>query len=197
MIFLLEREVGYATDGIGFPSIMGCIAMVYQTQAGIFGFHNAGNSGSDRFDGRAKKWADWVKAHPNGSDTGVCLYGVTYARNNERGYTHPPVEKWKAELKTFANRLQFKGALFGYDLTHSFNDPGRKPSVYIEFRKEGGGYSIFVRPWYNSAQDGLKRSDYVESTNYKNLDSSKMKEMTTDVDRGGLIRVFPERLGGL
>lgn len=197
MVFLLEREAGYAVDGIGFPSIMGCIAMVYQTRNGIFGFHNAGNSGSDRFDLRAKKWGDWVRAHPNGSDPGVCLYGVTYARCNERGYSHPPVGQWKAELKTFAARLGFQGSLFGYDLTHSFDQPGHKPSAYIEFRKEGGGYSILVRPWFNSAKDGVKRSNYVESTNYKNLDSSTMKEMTTGVDQTGLTRVFPERLGGL
>ena len=52
-----------------------------------------------------------------------------------------------------------------------------------------------MRPWYNTAQDGLTWGPYVESANFKNLEYSKGKEMTTGVDQTGLTRVFPERLG--
>lgn len=208
LIYLMEREVGFSVDGIGFPSIQGCHAIVYQVADGIFGFHNAGNSHKDNFDVRAKRWADWVLAHPKGKNGGVALYGVTFARCNERGYADPPLGHWKSELKTFANRLNFKGPLIGHDLTNSFTAPGRKPSVYVEYLHEGSGYSIFVREWYNDARDGKQKSDYVASADFKNLDyeGPKMvngklyegpKVMVTGVDRSGLVRVFPERLGGL
>ena len=61
MIYLLERQVGFGdNEGIGFPSIKGCLAVAYQTTSGIFGFHNAGNSAAEKFAERSKKWRDWV-----------------------------------------------------------------------------------------------------------------------------------------
>ena len=197
MIFLKEREVGYANDAIGFPSIQGCIALVYQMSSSIFGFHNAGNSGSDRFDARAKKWSDYIRAHAHGADAGVCLYGVTFARNNERGYSNVPVSSWRAELKTFATRLAFTGPLMGHDLSLSVAEPGTKPSAYVEFKKEGNGYSIFARVWHNDARDGVVSGTYAATADYKNLDSTTMTKMVTGVDRSALIRVYAERLGGL
>jgi hypothetical protein len=197
MKFLVEREAGYAADGIGFPSISGCLAVAYQTSGGLFGFHNAGNSAADKFDARAKKWADFVRAHPNGADAGVCLYGVTFARANERGYAGPPVERWKEELKTFALRLGFRGPILGHDLTISLGRPGGNPPAYVLFRREGGGYSIFVREWFRDARDGLTTMGYAASADYKNLDSTTMTKTVKDVSHAGLIRVYPERLGGL
>lgn len=196
MKFLKEREAGYAVDGIGFPSIKGCIAMAYQTRDGIFGFHNAGNSANDKFDARAKTWSDFIRAHPNGASPGVCLYGVTFARCNERGYSQPAVDNWKAELKTFAARLGFTGPLFGCDLTLSFTGPGKKPSAYVEFKRESGGYSIFAREWYDDARDGVINATYAASADFRNLDSTTMTKMVSDVGKAGLIRVYPERLGG-
>jgi hypothetical protein len=200
VIYLLEREVGYGdNEGIAFPSIQGCLAVALQTSGGIFGFHNAGNSGTDRFDARAKKWADWVHAHPNGHDAYVALYGVTFARRNQRGYSGTnPVQTWKAEMKYFANRLGFTGPILGSDLTHAFTTD---VSAYVEFRKEGSGYSIYVREWYDDARDGVQKADWVTTNDLAYLDptpsfASRSKKIT-DVDRGALTRAYPERLGGM
>jgi hypothetical protein len=193
----MEREVGYDdVEGLGFPSIEGCMAIVYQVSTGIFGLHNYGNSANAQFDPRAKKWSDWVKAHPSGLNPGVALYGVTFARNNARGYSQPWVSNWKAELKTFAARLGHSGPIFGYDLSLHFKDRTPPPSAYVEFSKEGRGYSIFVREWFKGPKDGFHQDTYVASTDFKNLDSTTSKLMTDAVDRTGLARVYPERLGG-
>ncbi len=197
MKFLLEKETGYDNvEGVGFPSIQGCMAIGYQVSDGIFGFHNAGHSATDKFDTRAKKWADWVLAHPKGRNPGLALYGVTFARTNERGYSQPPVGNWKAELKTFAARLGHTGPIFGYDLSLHFHDRTPKPSAYVQISKEGSGYSIFVKEWYQSAKDGLAKGDYVATVDFKNLDWAGAAKMCTGVDQTGLTRAFPERLGG-
>ena len=171
MIYLLERQVGFGdNEGIGFPSIKGCLAVAYQTTSGIFGFHNAGNSAAEKFVERSKKWRDWVFTHPNGKDAGVALYGVSFIRRNLRGY-----------------------------LASIFTEP-REVSALVEFRKEGRGYGIFVREWYDDAKDGVKKEAWSASTNFTHLDSKPPympKEMVTDVDQSGMIRAYPERLGGL
>jgi len=202
MIYLLEKETGFGdNEGIGFPSIQGCLAIAYQTTSGIFGFHNAGNSAADKFAGRAKKWRDWVMAHPNGKDAGVALYGASFVRVNQRGYAlgKSPVASWKDEMKTFAHQLNFSGPIMGSDLSGIFND-GRQVSALVEFRKEGKGYSIYVREWYRDAKDGVTKGDYASSTTHAYLDESpefSPKKKVTDVSQAGMIRAYPERLGGL
>jgi len=202
VIYLLERQVGFGdNEGIGFPSIKGCLAVVYQTTTGIFGFHNAGNSGADKFALRSKKWRDWVIQHPNGNDPGVALYGVSFIRRNLRGYpgTKSPVVFWKEELKHFAHQLNFSGPIFGSDLAGIFTEP-REVSALVEFRKEGRGYGIFVREWYDNGQDGVTKDTWASSANFTHLDSKAEhmpKEMVKTVDQSGMIRAYPERLGGL
>jgi len=202
MIYLLERETGFGdNEGIGFPSIQGCLAIAYQTTSGIFGFHNAGNSAADKFAERSKKWRDWVFAHPNGRDAGVALYGASFVRNNQRGYagSKSPVAFWKEELKTFAHQLNFSGPILGSDLSGIFE--GRQVSALVEFRKESKGYAIYVREWYNDAKDGVARGAYVAaSTTHAYLDATATyspKQKITDVNQTGMIRAYPERLGGL
>jgi hypothetical protein len=200
MIYLLERETGFGdNEGIGFPSIQGCLAIAYQTTTGIFGFHNAGNSGADKFAERSKKWRDWVVAHPNGNDPGVALYGVSFVRSNQRGYAlgKSPVSSWKDEMKAFAHQLNFTGPILGSDLSGIFDRP---VSALVEFRKESKGYGIYVREWYRDAKDGVKKGTYAASTTHAYLDATpdySPKQKVTDVSQAGMIRAYPERLGGL
>jgi len=39
MIYLCEREIGFDAAEIGFPSVMGCRAIVLVTGGGLFGYH--------------------------------------------------------------------------------------------------------------------------------------------------------------
>ena len=43
MIYLCEREIGFDAAEIGFPSILGCRAIVIVTSGGLFGYHLNGN----------------------------------------------------------------------------------------------------------------------------------------------------------
>jgi len=113
--------------------------------------------------------------------------------------TKSPVAFWKDELKTFAHQLNFTGPIFGSDLAGIFTE-AREVSALVEFRKEGRGYGIFVREWYDDLKDGVKKDTWASSVNFTHLDSKPPhmpKEMITDVDQSGMIRAYPERLGGL
>ena len=154
-----------------------------------------------KFAERSKKWRDWVFTHPDGKDAGVALYGVSFIRRNLRGYSasKSPVAFWKDELKAFAHQLNFTGPIFGSDLAAIFTE-AREVSALVEFRKEGRGYGIFVREWYDDLKDGVKKGTWTSSANFTHLDSKPPympKEMVTHVDQGGMIRAYPERLGGL
>src|SRR5690554_6151511 len=43
VIYLCEREIGFDAVEIGFPSVMGCRAIVLVTAGGLFGYHLNGN----------------------------------------------------------------------------------------------------------------------------------------------------------
>ena len=95
--------------------------------------------------------------------------------------------------------MNFSGPIFGSDLAGIFTEP-REVSALVEFRKEGRGYGFFVREWYDDAKDGVRKEGWSASTNFTHLDSKPPhmpKEMVRDVDQSGMIRAYPERLGGL
>jgi hypothetical protein len=140
MQYLLEHEYGYDTDAIGFPSISGCHAIVYQTTGGLFGFHNAGGSAEDTWATRAQGFAGFVQKHL-GNGSGLQLYGCSFVGDNRRGYTMGKVMKhWKEELKEVAAVLGYKGKIRGYDLAATgIEDPA---SAYVEYQAADGQCDI-------------------------------------------------------
>jgi hypothetical protein len=143
--YLLEHEAGFDTERLGYPSILGCIAICYLTDVGLFGFHNAGNSAPAHWRKRADAFGQFVRGF--GKCSGRALYGVSFVGNNDRGYTPGKVtQDWKQELKTFAKVLHFGGKVSGYDLAQT-GFQNNKHSAYVEFRKVGAACYIYVKPW--------------------------------------------------
>jgi hypothetical protein len=144
LVYLVEHEVGFDTRLIGFPSISGCHAIVYVTDCGLYGYHNAGGSANADWAGRAQAFLSYVQGHHAFPSPGSRLYGATYVAMN-RGYKIdvPRKESWRGELTAFATALNFGGKIRGYDLT----DAGFPPSAYVEFRKVGEKCEIWVKKW--------------------------------------------------
>ena len=149
MICLSEREVGFDRDTIGFPSLHGCHAIVYETKKGLFGFHSYGGSTKAQWEQRATTFNQFVREHRFGFGRGTRLYGACYPAI--RGYSEPQRDNWKGELKAFCDALAFSVGLGGLRLL-----PGRiralelreaddPPPVYIEFRREGDKCAVFVQ----------------------------------------------------
>ncbi len=151
MKYLLEHEVAFDDTALGFPSIQGCHAIVFQTAAGLYGFHVAGNSGDERWGPSGTLFSRFVNGVSGGSGTGTRLYGSSFIGNNQRGYKVGQfVEKeyrakWKAELVAYATALRYTGKISGYDLYKSFT--ASSASAYVEYRVNGDKCDVSVRQW--------------------------------------------------
>lgn len=189
-IYLLEREAGFSTEGIGFPSIFGCIAIVYRTTRGVFGFHNAGGSSEAQFEVRGAEFAQYVASHPQGKDAvGTHLYGITFVQR-ERGYAlHQQRRMWAREVDMFGRCLAyFDGPISGVDLT----DTGWKRSAYVDFSVARDRCDIGIKVW-NDADKTTGRNPG-DNTRQKSLIGSNLGTIVTDVTRDGLIQKVPEPL---
>lgn len=194
MKYLMEHEAGFDPEAIGFPSIMGCHAIVFQTAVGLWGYHNAGGSGSDKFAPRSRLFQTFIENHFLAAGKGVCLYGCTFVSNNKRGYSGTAKDSWKAELKQFAKTLGYKGAVRGYDLAKSLN--GQDDSAYVEFRKTGASCNVYVKKWDDG---GLAREEVKtlgERMNHKKIVSPghQNRLKTTTVNSTGLVLIQTAKL---
>lgn len=148
--FVGENEVAFDPQELGFPSIHGCQAIVYQTNAGLFGYHSYGGSGDDAFQPRATKFAEFVNSHGVAANQATRLYGVAFVGDNRRGYSGQAKAKWKIELLAYAGALHYTGKISGYDLQKSL--PVSSTSAYVEFRKNGQKCDVFIREWTAAEQ---------------------------------------------
>jgi hypothetical protein len=152
MLHLFNNQVGFDAHTLGFPSVTGCNAIVYQTTQGLYGLHNYGGSGEDQREGRAMAFAQFVQK--------VSMTHATYARNlysvinSTHRYTPGDLEskaKWEAELRTIALHLNFKGTLHLIGLqAHLINKATKgKDSVYIQFDRnaQANGCDIRYKKW--------------------------------------------------
>ncbi|EMZ7034348.1 hypothetical protein ABE276_002382 [Salmonella enterica] len=62
MNYLCEREIGFDATEIGFPSVMGCRAIVLVTAGGLFGYHLNGTLNAQKL----TAFINFVNTHPKG-----------------------------------------------------------------------------------------------------------------------------------
>lgn len=148
MKYLMEHEMAFDAAALGFPSIQGCLAVVYQTTTGLYGFHVAGGSADTDWPLNAAVFAQFVGAHGGAGLVGTRLYGASFVGNNQRGYGGGNAKKkWKDELVTFASALAYTGRISGYDLAKSYTG---NASAYVEYRATGSKCELHIRQWSNA-----------------------------------------------
>jgi hypothetical protein len=145
---LIENEVGHHANHMGFPSIRGCHGIVFVAASGLYGLHNYGGDNPDQWNDRAETFASFVTTHPSWRGGASALYGacfVTQVNGSGRGYgTSAPRVNWKAELVKFADKLQFFGPIWGYNLASSTC----VPPCYVDFINVGNTSCIIsVKSW--------------------------------------------------
>jgi len=138
-LYLKERELGFDPTTIGFPSIHGCMAIVYVVPNGLFGYHNYGGSANAAWADRANAFNSYVQHHIL-RGAASRLYGVTFVGLR---YGPPQQDNWVGELTSFAGALGYNGKIRGYDLSGD----GMVGSAYVEFRKVNDKCEIWVKPW--------------------------------------------------
>ncbi len=192
MRYLNEREVGFDPERLGFPSISGCLALVYVTENGLFGFHNAGGSANDQWAPRSVFFGNFVRNHFLGGRPGRRVYGATFAHR----YGPPFRDNWRGELAAYGGSVGFHGAIRGYDLSAA----GLPGSAYVEFRKVGPKCEIWIKPWNDHDRttgplDARMHHKWIKRDGGGHYSLEEVAaQIVTNVTTAGLLRVHSTRL---
>lgn len=145
MKYLAEHQFGFDAAQLGFPSIAACRAIVYQTVAGLYGYHmyygyNAANNAV-----RAADFANFINTHNGGGGVpaGQYLFVVTYTEMPVTGYSANSLTDWQAEAANFAAALGFVGRRMGVSLSPKTG----ALSSYVQFDQAVGMAKISAAPW--------------------------------------------------
>jgi hypothetical protein len=151
MRFLGNNEFGFDTQSLGFPSIHTCHAIVFQSAAGVFGYHSMGGQVKQAWDVRATHFAEFVRVHQGGAiPQGTRLYGCAFvcAGGRYKGSAVDAKRLWKQELVDFASKLQHTGKISGYQINKSINfAQGGHTSAYVEYVINGEKCDVALRQW--------------------------------------------------
>jgi hypothetical protein len=142
MKYLNTNDVGFDRTSIGFPSVKTCMAIVYQTIWGLFGFHDA--LGNDRqFGLKGEAFQSFVQnVAQNHQNSGDCLIAVI--NGEERFFKDGNGRQlWSQQLQLIAELLRFRGPIWGVRLSGHIGQvvlPGNvsNDSAYIRFDYEKG-----------------------------------------------------------
>ncbi|HVJ53292.1 MAG TPA: hypothetical protein VM689_12570 [Aliidongia sp.] len=128
-VYLVEDEVGYDTDSVGFPNLGGCLAVVLMTEHWLYGFHIT--PGNTR---KIREFLDFVLSYgPRGEY--LQLYGTC---NRANRYPVQPKQQWQQEMGEIANALNYHGKISGYDLSSWAAKITATEATYVEYRRIAG-----------------------------------------------------------
>lgn len=175
MIYLCEREIGFDTTEVGFPSIQGCRAVVILTADGLFGFHLNGSLS----DVKKRALVNFVTGRRRGNAVRA-IYAAT------TGVGSWEADQAKKELQDIAEALTYTGSIYW----------GAIPSVgsvYVHYQTiQNQTCTITWRTW-NDANDRVdaNRGDYAAGPDRAMANGSAPTRMYTKVDIAGLKAVYP------
>jgi hypothetical protein len=143
-VCLNEHQVGFHPTQIGFPNLGDCMAVVLQTQSGLYGFHfTPGNIAQIR------TFRDFINNQSQGGvgTTASHLYGS--CRRGRRWAGSPDTKaQWQAQMREIADALGYRGKISGYDLSaasHGPSDADANEGVYLEYVRNSGGAGCDIR----------------------------------------------------
>ena len=147
---------------LGFPSILGCQAICFQTSRGLYGFHDAksGQRGTMTVTGvsnaKLKIFAKWVTDGFQTGETGVALYGII---NRDEQYNPDAAgnAEWKAVLLGVAgtDALGFAGPVLGARINSNLEKKSseKDKSAYVQFDLVGNNCTVAFKRWSKMEAD--------------------------------------------
>lgn len=180
MIYLGEREIGFDTADIGFPSIGGCRAIVLVTAGGLFGFHLSGT----RTDTKIKNFVQFIDGHASGHGRRNLYIASRIGGNSQ----HTDAQECYAEIRAFAKGLDFDGPVHWADLSAV---PGA--SAYVQFGSVQNNTCVITARTWNDHVDGAagNKGNYAGANRAMALGAAPAL-MFTNVDTAGLRAVYPK-----
>jgi hypothetical protein len=148
--YLGNNHIGFDSNSLGFPSILGCQAIVYQTRQGLFGFHDmrTGSTPLLTYEQvvalKIQQFAAWVQNHSiNHGTQALHLYGVI---NQAHQYSDDTAgnTNWRNMLQWVATALNFQGPIHGYRVTSHVE---KNDSIYVRYDVNGDECTIGFKRW--------------------------------------------------
>jgi hypothetical protein len=144
-VYLVEDEVGFDPNLVGFPSLGGCMAFAVQLEDGLWGFHIPPGH---------KERVSAFKEHC-GPFVGIRrLFGSCYWANRYAGAEHPFMA-WLDEMRYLASVLGFSGPMTGFNTSAIQTNIALADATYLEYRRNA---------ITNSCSIHYAKMDYVTAT---------------------------------
>ncbi len=172
MTYLGEREIGFDAVEIGFPSILGCRAIVVVTAGGLFGYHLNGNLSTLK----KNAFVNFITGHLQGNAPAM-LYAASAGAGLAQDYQ---------ELRDIAADLVYGGPIYWASLPAA-------GSVFVHFQDiNHTTCAITSRAWVD-ATDNVpgNKGPYVAGLNRTMANGAATTSMYTHVSTVGLRAVYP------
>lgn len=138
---LFNNQLDHHATALGFPSVLACNAIVYQTATGLCGLHNYGGDSPHQYDARAAAFTAFAQQcnmlHAGQARNLYSVINIRYDTRNQESR-----QSWIAEMSTFARSLGFTGTIHLIKLIKHL-DPGG--SVYIQYDMLPGNAGCRIR----------------------------------------------------
>ncbi len=130
MQYLGTNEIGFDPKSLGFPSVKTCMAIVYGSNAGLFGLHDAfGNL--TQLTAKAGLLATFVQSKAF-NHAALKNFLISVIVKNER-WDPDDDNRWRDELVAVAARLHYDGPIWGARITgHMEADQGHAAYIRVD-----------------------------------------------------------------
>lgn len=175
MIYLCEREIGFDAVEIGFPSVMGCRAIVLVTAGGLFGYHLNGALNP----AKQAAFVNFVNGHVQGPSPRR-LYAASAGAGLQADHD---------ELRSIAQALNYTGDIYWANL------PG-VGSSFVHYQDiNHNTCTITSRTWSDAADNvAANKVAYASGPNRTMANGAAPGTMYNAVDLNGLVARYPDSI---
>ncbi|MFC3550070.1 hypothetical protein ACFOLC_03485 [Lysobacter cavernae] len=171
MIYLCEREIGFDTTEIGFPSVMGCRAIVLVTAGGLFGYHLNGSLS----EGKKTAFKKFITKHVHGHSRRK-LYAASSGAGSQADHD---------ELRDIAHALKYAGTIYWASL------PGAGSSFVHYQDINHNTCAVTSRQWIDANDSILTNKGKYIGENRAIANGVASGAMYIKVDCNGLVGRYP------
>ncbi len=175
MIHLCEREIGFDAVEIGFPSVMGCRAIVLVTTGGLFGYHLNGNLNPTKL----AALVNFINQHAH-AGAGRMLYAASAGNGLQQDHD---------ELGQIAAELNYDGPIYWVNLPPA-------GSFYVHFQDINHNTCTITSRAWSDAMDNVaaNKANYVVGPDRAIANGAPNAQMFVNLGTAGLTAVYPSQI---
>lgn len=189
MLNINTNDVGFDDACLGFPAVETCQAIVYQTNLGLFGWHD-GLGTESAFAKKAEAFNLFIQNNAQNNVNGVCLIGTI------RGYSRWSANQqtqWQAELRTVANNIGFNGTIWGVRLTTHLN-LSKNENAFIRYDIAQPHCTVKFKRWSKMGHVDLPNDPNLQHLAKGSVNPLDMQNATSEQEKYALVNNVPYNL---